>query len=304
MVILYGGFYWLVRVSVYLIRNQLHFLDVLLSLLLIWFITGLAIRISRRLIDRFITRWNPLELIDFLEVGDSQRRHLRTSTIAGAMKGLVTVVILLVGVLSAVDTLGLSTASVIAVGSLAGLAITFGSQNLVKDLVNGFLILAEDQYAIGDVIPTPALAHTASAEGMHAVEVIAGHKPPVIDYSANPNAIYTSPEIASIGRTEQALKAAKVEYKVAQFPFAPMARAKIDDATEGFVKIIYEPKYRELLGVHIIGAKATEMIAEFALGKVLETTVDEIAHTIHPHPTISETIMEAAHVAMGGAIHL
>jgi len=159
-------------------------------------------------------------------------------------------------------------------------------------------------FAIGDVIPTPALAHTASAEGMHAVEVIAGHKPPVIDYSANPNAIYTSPEVASIGRTEQALKAAKVDYKVAQFPFAPMARAKIDDATEGFVKIIYEPKYRELLGVHIIGAKATEMIAEFALGKVLETTVDEIAHTIHPHPTISETIMEAAHVAMGGAIHL
>jgi small conductance mechanosensitive channel len=152
MVILYGGFYWLVRVSVYLIRNQLHFLDVLLSLLLIWFITGLAIRLSRRLIDRFITRWNPLDLIDFLEVGDSQRRHLRTSTIAGAMKGLVTVVILLVGVLSAVDTLGLSTASVIAIGSLAGLAITFGSQNLVKDLVNGFLILAEDQYAIGDVI--------------------------------------------------------------------------------------------------------------------------------------------------------
>ena len=126
----------------------------------------------------------------------------------------------------------------------------------------------------------------------------------MIDYSANPNAIYTAPEIASIGRTEQALKEAKVEYKVAQFPFAPMARAKIDDATEGFVKIIYEPKYRELLGVHIIGAKATEMIAEFALGKILETTVDEISHTIHPHPTISETIMEAAHVAMGGAIHL
>lgn len=159
-------------------------------------------------------------------------------------------------------------------------------------------------YAIGDVIPTPALAHTASAEALHAVERIAGHHPPVIDYQANPNAIYTSPEIASIGRNEQTLKAAGVDYKVAQFPFAPMARAKIDDATEGFVKIIYEPKYRELLGVHIIGAKATEMIAEFALGKVLETTVDEIAHTIHPHPTISETVQEAAHVALGGAIHL
>ncbi len=159
-------------------------------------------------------------------------------------------------------------------------------------------------YAIGDIIPTPALAHTASAEAIHAVEVIAGHKPPVINYDANPSAIYTSPEVASIGKTEQALKAAKIEYKVAQFPFAPMARAKIDDATDGFVKILYEPKYREILGVHILGAKATEMIAEFALGKILETTVDEIAHTIHPHPTISETAMEAAHVAMGGAIHL
>lgn len=159
-------------------------------------------------------------------------------------------------------------------------------------------------YAIGDVLTTPALAHTASAEAIHAVEHIAGHHPPVIDYAANPNAIYTYPEIASIGKTEQALKVAGTPYKVAQFPFAPLARAKIDDATEGFVKIIYEPKYKELLGVHIVGAKATEMIAEFALGKILETTVDEIAHTIHPHPTISETVMEAAHVAMGGAIHL
>ncbi len=159
-------------------------------------------------------------------------------------------------------------------------------------------------YAIGDVIPTPMLAHTASAEAMHAVERIAGHEPPVIDYQANPSAIYTYPEVASIGRTEDALKKAGVEYKTAQFPFAPMARAKIDDATEGFIKLIYEPKYRELLGVHIIGAKATELIAEFALGKVLETTVDDIGHTIHPHPTISETIMEAAHAALGGAIHM
>ncbi|MFH7242222.1 MAG: mechanosensitive ion channel family protein [Spirulina sp.] len=152
MAILYGGFFWLAKVSIYLIRNQFHILDMLLSLLLVWFVTGLAIRISRRLIDRFITRWNPLDLIDFIEVGDSQRLNLRTSTIAGAMKGLATVVILLAGVLSGLNTLGLSTASVIAIGSLAGLAITFGSQNLVKDLVNGFLILAEDQYAIGDVI--------------------------------------------------------------------------------------------------------------------------------------------------------
>lgn len=159
-------------------------------------------------------------------------------------------------------------------------------------------------YAIGDVIPTPMLAHTASAEAMHAVERIAGHHPPVIDYSANPSAIYTYPEVASIGMTEDQVKKAGKEYKTAQFPFAPMARAKIDDATEGFIKLIYEPKYREILGVHITGAKATEMIAEFAVAKVLESTIDEIGHTIHPHPTISETAMEAAHAAMGGAIHM
>lgn len=159
-------------------------------------------------------------------------------------------------------------------------------------------------YAIGDIIPTPALAHTASAEAYHAVEVIAGHKPPVINYAANPNAIYCFPEVASIGLTEDKAKTDKVAYKVAKFPFAPMAKAKIEDATVGFVKIVYEPKYKEILGVHIVGATATEMIAEFALGKVLETTVDEIGMTIHPHPTISETIMEAAHIASGGAIHM
>jgi dihydrolipoamide dehydrogenase len=104
--------------------------------------------------------------------------------------------------------------------------------------------------------------------------------------------------------TEQTIKQKKIEYKSGKFPFAPMAKAKIENATEGFIKILFEPKYREILGVHIVGAKATELIAEFALGKVLETTVDEIGQTIHPHPTISETVMEAAHAALGHAIHL
>ena len=158
-------------------------------------------------------------------------------------------------------------------------------------------------FAIGDIIPTPALAHTASAEALHAVEYMAGHHPPVINYDANPNAIYCSPEIASIGKTEKALKEKNIAYKVAKFPFAPMAKAKIENATEGFVKILFEPKFKEILGVHILGAKATEMIAEFSLGKILETTLDEIGYTIHPHPTMSETIMEAAHAGMGGAIH-
>ena len=159
-------------------------------------------------------------------------------------------------------------------------------------------------FAIGDIINTPALAHTASAEAYHAAEIIAGHQPPLINYAANPGAIYCFPEIASMGLTEDKCKAEKRDYSIAKFPFAPMAKAKIEDATIGFVKIIYEPKYKEILGVHIIGSTATEMIAEFCLGKILETTIDEIAHTIHPHPTLSETVQEAAHVATGGAIHM
>ena len=150
----YSGFLWVAGVSPYLIRNQFKFLDVLLSLLLIWFLTGLAIRVSRRLIDIDIVihRWNPFNRVDFLDFGDAQRHELRSSTIAGAAKGLVTIAIALFGLLSALNEMGLPTASVVAIGSLAGLAITFGSQNLIKDLVNGFFILAEDQYAIGDVI--------------------------------------------------------------------------------------------------------------------------------------------------------
>ena len=148
----YSGFLWVAGVSPYLIRNQFKFLDVLLSLLLIWFLTGLAIRVSRRLIDIVIHRWNPFNRVDFLDFGDAQRHELRSSTIAGAAKGLVTIAIALFGLLSALNEMGLPTASVVAIGSLAGLAITFSSQNLIKDLVNGFFILAEDQYAIGDVI--------------------------------------------------------------------------------------------------------------------------------------------------------
>jgi dihydrolipoamide dehydrogenase len=159
-------------------------------------------------------------------------------------------------------------------------------------------------YAIGDIINTPALAHTASAEAFAAAEAIAGKHPHPINYEANPSAVYTYPEVASIGYTEKKLKEKNIEYKVAKFPFTPIAKAKIEGVTEGFVKILFGPKYRELLGVHIVNARATEMIAEFSLGKVLETTLDEIAHTIHPHPTLSETIMEAAHMGVSGAIHL
>lgn len=162
----------------------------------------------------------------------------------------------------------------------------------------------ENIFAVGDVINTPALAHTASAEAKHAVEVMAGKNPIPIDYMANPSAIYSYPEIASIGLTEKQAFDQEADFKVTKFPFMPMAKAKIEDSSEGFIKIISGKKYGELLGVHIVGAKATELISEFVLGKILEATVEEIGLAIHPHPTISETILEAAHAAEDQAIHM
>jgi dihydrolipoamide dehydrogenase len=160
-------------------------------------------------------------------------------------------------------------------------------------------------YAVGDIIPTPQLAHTGSAEGIFAVDVIVGKKRPPINYLTNPSAVYTYPEIASIGHKEQDLKAKGTTYKVGKFPFSAIGKARIDDATEGFVKIITDTKYGEILGVHIVHAKATEMIAEFSLGNNLEMTIDELVATIHAHPTLSETIGEAAHAAaFGHAIHM
>jgi small conductance mechanosensitive channel len=148
----YGGVAWVNSVSPYLLANSLGFLDIVLGLLTVWFITSLAIRLSRQLIDYLSVEREGLDIGDFLTYGDAQRRQIRVNTIAGAIKGLSTIVLALLGGLLALSQLGVPTASVVAIGSLAGLAITFGSQNLVKDLVNGFFILAEDQYAVGDVI--------------------------------------------------------------------------------------------------------------------------------------------------------
>ncbi len=171
--------------------------------------------------------------------------------------------------------------------------------------LNTYQTKAPGVYAVGDIIPTPQLAHTGSAEGIHAVDVICGKKKQAINYLTNPSAVYTYPEIASIGHRESDLKEKGVEYKVGKFPFSAIGKARIDDATEGFIKIITDKKYGEILGVHIVHAKATEMIAEFSLGNNLEMTIDELVGTIHAHPTLSETVGEAAHAAaFGHAIHI
>jgi dihydrolipoamide dehydrogenase len=159
-------------------------------------------------------------------------------------------------------------------------------------------------YAIGDIVPGPALAHVASAEGIICVEKIKGHSPEPLDYNNIPSCTYCSPEVASVGYTEQAAKEAGHEIKVGKFPFTASGKAKAAGAPEGFVKVIFDAKYGEFLGAHMIGYNVTEMIAEVVAARKLETTGHEIIKAVHPHPTMSEAIMEAAAAAYGEVIHL
>jgi len=156
-------------------------------------------------------------------------------------------------------------------------------------------------YAIGDCTPHQALAHKASKEGINAAEHLAGKNPDPIDYNNVPGCTYCSPEIASVGYTEKAAKDAGYELKVGKFPFMASGKATAVGATEGFVKIIYDAKYGELLGCHAIGYNVTEIIAEVVTARKLETTAHEILNAIHPHPTISESVKEATAVAYGEA---
>lgn len=159
-------------------------------------------------------------------------------------------------------------------------------------------------YAIGDIVHGPALAHVASAEGIICVEKIAGLDPDPLDYKNIPACTYTSPEIASVGYTEAAAKAAGFAVKVGRFPFTASGKASASGTKDGFIKLIFDEAYGELLGAHMIGANVTEMISEIVVARKLETTAHEIIKSVHPHPTMSEAIMEAAAAAYGEVIHL
>lgn len=159
-------------------------------------------------------------------------------------------------------------------------------------------------YAIGDIVKGQALAHVASAEGIICVEQIAGHHPEPLNYNNIPGCTYCSPEIASVGYTEKTAKEAGYEIKVGKFPFSASGKASAAGAKDGFVKVIFDAKYGEFLGAHMIGANVTEMIAEVVVARKLETTGMDIIKTVHPHPTMSEAIMEAAADAYGEVIHL
>jgi len=159
-------------------------------------------------------------------------------------------------------------------------------------------------YAIGDVVKGPSLAHVASAEGIICVEKIAGHHPTPLNYGNIPGCTYSNPEIASVGYTEKAAKEAGYEVKIGKFPFSASGKASAAGVKDGFVKVIFDAKYGEWLGCHMIGANVTEMIAEAVVARNLETTGHEIIKSVHPHPTMSEAIMEAAAAAYGEVIHL
>lgn len=159
-------------------------------------------------------------------------------------------------------------------------------------------------YAIGDLVKGPALAHVASAEGIICVEKIAGKEPEPLDYLNIPACTYCQPEVASVGYSEAAAKAAGYDIRVGKFPFTASGKAKAAGTPEGFVKLIYDKKYGELLGAHMIGTHVTEMIAEIVAARKLETTGHEILKAVHPHPTLSEAVMEATAAAYDEGIHL
>jgi dihydrolipoamide dehydrogenase len=162
----------------------------------------------------------------------------------------------------------------------------------------------EGVYAIGDIVSGPALAHVASAEGIICVEKITGHHPEPLNYNNIPGCTYCQPEIASVGYTEKQARDAGYEVKVGKFPFTASGKAKAAGASDGFVKVIFDAKYGEWLGAHMIGSNVTEMIAEVVVARKLETTGHEIIKSVHPHPTMSEAIMEAAAAAYNEVIHL
>lgn len=174
-----------------------------------------------------------------------------------------------------------------------------------KILVNDFYQTnIPGYYAIGDIVPGPALAHVASAEGITCVEKLAGIATETIDYGNIPGCTYATPEIASVGLTEAQAKEQGYELKIGKFPFSASGKAKAAGTPDGFVKVIFDAKYGEWLGCHMIGAGVTDMIAEAVLGRKLETTGHEVLKAIHPHPTMSEAVMEAVAAAYDEVIHL
>ncbi|MDA3911217.1 MAG: dihydrolipoyl dehydrogenase [Bacteroidales bacterium] len=225
-----------------------------------------------------------------VEVKDG-KCHVSIETKKGKEEKVVDVVLSAVGVTPNLENIGIEE---------LGVEIENGKvkvDDFYKTNVDGV-------YAIGDIVHGPALAHVASAEGIACVEKIAGENPVPIDYGNIPGATYSVPEIASVGMTEEQAKEAGYELKIGKFPFSASGKASAAGNNEGFIKLIFDAKLGELLGAHFIGDNVTEMIAEMVVAKKLEGTAHEIIKSIHPHPSMSEAIMEAAAAAYDEVIHI
>ncbi len=195
------------------------------------------------------------------------------------------------------------------VGNVEGLFAGSVKVEIVKNHIKvdpkqGYVTSVPGIYAVGDVIGPPWLAHVAHHEAVCCVERICGVSERSVDYSIIPGCTYTEPGVASVGLTEKAAREAGHAVRIGKFPFQFSGRALAAGETDGFVKLVFDAKYGELLGAHLIGSQATELIAELVMAKKLEATEEEILHAMHPHPTFSEAIMEAAGQAMGESIHI
>src|SRR5262245_19502579 len=194
-------------------------------------------------------------------------------------------------------------------GNVEGLFADELKVEIVKNHVNadpknGYQTTVPGIYAVGDVIGPPWLAHVAHHEAICCIERLCGHADRTVDYTNIPGCTYTDPSVASVGLTEKAAREAGHEVRIGRFPFLASGRALASDETEGFVKLVFDAKYGELLGAHLLGSQATELIAELVMAKKLEATEEEIVHAMHPHPTYSEAVMEAAGQGLGESVHI
>jgi dihydrolipoamide dehydrogenase len=195
------------------------------------------------------------------------------------------------------------------VGNVEGLVADELKLEVVKNHIkadpkNGYATSVPGVYAVGDVIGPPWLAHVAHHEAICCVERLCGFADRTVDYTTIPGCTYTDPGVASVGLTEKAAREAGYSVRIGKFPFVFSGRALASDETEGFVKLVFDAKYGELLGAHLIGSQATELIAELVMAKKLEATEEEILHAMHPHPTYSEAVMEAAGQGLGQSVHI
>ncbi len=276
-----------------------------------WFYAALGVKVT---VVEYLPRMMPLEDEEVSKAMERAFRKLRanvlTSTTVKAVrinaegicevdiegkKGAETItadiVLSAVGIQSNIENIGLEE---------LGVAVERG-----KILVNEYYQTnVSGVYAIGDIVPGPALAHVASAEGICCVEAICGLNPAPVDYTTIPSCVFTQPEVASVGWTEQQLQEKGIAYKVGRFPFTASGKATAAGDRDGFVKVLFGEENGELLGAHMVGASVTEMLGEPTLAKRLGVTAHQIARTIHSHPTMHEGLMEAAEAAEGAAIHL